>query len=444
MYFSEYTFSYTSLSTGKRHPSQSTDIAAMYDFPPTPYYNAQAIVEEAIGPKILNDPLQNPLHNCSATVQYRLILPSNDSDSPTWILQSMMTQRDTIDSHMAVPKPYGGDEIYVEWKANTDTDMGVAFITDRDDGTYALKFVRPPLLQYNYSATKRKQHDDDRYGQLIIYYEYTCGIGNIFAPHKDQYQRSGEVFTNFTTDTTIPRPYIHDFIPPNSDSLITADNPKIDLSKYHIVIAFGDSLIMQMVRQYLKYGFWSRNIIWNKNIRQCLANADDVQEILQKFHTWHGPQIINATKQSKRIAVLTGSASWDAWRGCVRYDLIDHQNAIRAFLENITSTYPNVDFYWKSPSAMFLHRYTTILDALNSKDKKLLKPRYINYGILRRLYIVQKELMKELRIPFLDLYDSYYLSGSFTVPDDCRHFDDALTRLQLSYYWPGLDINKWD
>ena len=488
-----------------------------YYFPSEPLYNIYSLLNESIGAKIFNDPQRNPLQGCSPTVQYRLILPSESDSSSTWILQSMMMtsttttkkqkKLSTYSRQKVIPKLEGGDEIYVQWEADRIDDndydyMGVAQVTDQKDGTYLLKFIRPPMLQFNH--TRQREMDDTSsstgsttsittttnnnithadphnkmplpYGRLTIYYEYTCGIGSIFAPNKDLYSRGGEVYQTLTSNETttgtssngrwrrtqettqfVPRPHIHDFVPPNTamdDTSATTigTNERIDLSQYDTVFAFGDSLIMQLVRRYLRKGLWSDNIVWYQNVYQCLSTDSDARSMLYKFHTRHGEQIRNLTNESKRIALLTGSSSWDAMRGCVHEDMQDHANAIRTYIQNVTTSFPNLDIYWKAPSAFFLHRYTTYIEAFNDTNfRKLkpkfgvkpLKPRYINYHVPRQLYHVQKELMmNELHIPFMDLYDSYYLSAPWTVPGDSRHFDDAFTRLQLSYYWPGL-LNK--
>jgi hypothetical protein len=464
-------------------------------YPSEPIYHIQSILNASIGNRILNDPSRNPLRDCSPTVQYRLLLPPEQSQrqtqawssaqqptETTWILQSMMMIRTTTAANSSntnerrpqvVPKPYGGDEIYVQWetdpKAGADSTtmlydyMGIAQVTDRNDGTYLLKFIRPPMLQFNYTRQQQLRspnvpvkQQQQQYGRLTIFYEYTCGIGSIFAPNKDQYARGGEVFQTLTTTQLVPRPYIHDFVPPNTaigDDAASSDassniNEMIDLSKYDTVFAFGDSLIMQLVRRYLRKGTWSDNIIWHRNVYQCLSTDSDARSMLYKFHTQNGEHIQNLTQQSKRIALLTGSSSWDAMRGCVHEDMKDHVNAIRTYIQNVTTSFPNLDVYWKAPSALFLHRYTTYKDAFNDTffrslkpryGVKPLKPRYINYHVPKQLYHVQKELMmREFQIPLLDLYDSYYLSAPWTVPGDGRHFDDALTRLQLSYFWPGL------
>jgi hypothetical protein len=265
----------------------------------------------------------------------------------------------------------------------------------------------------------------DKIGRLTIYYDYTCGIGSIFSPNKDNYARGGELLVSFSNDT-IPQPKIYDFIPPNVDGAV-------DLSKYDAVIGFGDSLI----KQFVLGGSLRPKIRYERNIAQCLSDpVNEVNEALSKFQAWHGAQILAAANQSQSVAVITGSAVWDVVRGCVHSDLVDHIAAIRRFVTTIRTMYPNVDIYWKSPSAVVLHRFTSLNDV--SKKIKLMS-QYISDAIPRSLYAVQKKLMEELEVPFLDLFDAYYLSAPWSMPDDCRHYDKTVNGLLFSYYWPGLN-----
>jgi hypothetical protein len=57
------------------------------------------------------------------------------------------------------------------------------------------------------------------------------------------------------------------------------------------------------------------------------------------------------------------------------------------------------------------------------------------------MYQLQKALMKELDVPFLDLYEAYHLSAPWSLtPTDARHFQDEISEVLLSYYWRGLNM----
>jgi hypothetical protein len=201
--------------------------------------------------------------------------------------------------------------------------------------------------------------------------------------------------------------------------------------------------MLQLVRQYRIGGFWSRNIRYEENINQCLSNVNDTESALQKFNQWHGQQIMDATdlQPKQSIAVIVGSAVWDAMRGCVRSDFQEHRNAIRQFITTLRMLYPQIHLYWKSPSAIILHRRNS-LEELIGNNVWLHRSRYISDGVPRRIYAEQKALMKELQVPFLDLFDAYYLSAPWTLPGDARHYEDDISFLLLSYYWPGLNATN--
>jgi hypothetical protein len=411
----------------------------VYHLPNDALYQAQSMVEESIGPAVLNNSARNPLQNCSVTVQFRLIVPQ--SGSMTWLLQSMTvptgyhhTHISSAESPELVPKTFGGDEIYVEWRSAIDPamDVGIALVTDRNDGTYTLEFVRPPILQYNHSDSKNISNDD--LGCLTIYYDYSCGIGGILAPDKDDFTRAGEIHASFVHDS-IPRPYINDFVPPNQDL-------SIDLSKYHTVIAFGDSLMMQLAREYAKRRYWHPSLFYADNVNQCLSDPDtDVQSFLEKFNRWHRDQLVEAANRSESVAVIAGSAVWDALRGCLRNGYVDHVTSIRLFVEQIREMYPLAVLYWKSPSAVALHRRSSLRDLLND-TVKLQRSRYTSNVVPSDLYKLQKGLMAELNVPFLDLYEAYYLSIPWTMAGSAVHYDDSIASLLLSYYWPGLSLGE--
>jgi hypothetical protein len=434
--------------------TESRSSTTVYKLPKKPIHNIYSILKQSIGSAIIQNTKKNPLRNCQPTSQFQLQSTIqqrvNNIDTLEYTIQAMMMEVSKVSNNnnntkqpiKMIPKRQGGDEIYVEWVSSTDPfEMGIAMITDQNDGTYHLKFVRPPILQKNYT-TKNETPNVAPIGTITIYYDYTCGIGSMFAPDKDQFRRAGEVHLSFN-HSNIPKPYIHDFIPPNVATKTDQKKLKIDLSKYDTVIAFGDSLMLQLVRQYRIGGFWSRNIRYEENINQCLSNVNDTESALQKFNQWHGQQIMDATElQPKQsIAVIVGSAVWDAMRGCVRSDFQEHRNAIRQFITTLRMLYPQIHLYWKSPSAIILHRRNSLEELIGNKIW-LHRSRYISDGVPRRIYAEQKALMKELQVPFLDLFDAYYLSAPWTLPGDARHYEDDISFLLLSYYWPGLNATN--
>jgi hypothetical protein len=243
------------LDDGPVHPETVT--FQSFDIPQEPFWRAQAMVEESIGPVILSNETLNPLRNCSATTQYRLLISSTPSEP--WKLQA-------LHGTDGLAKTYGGDEIYVQWVAHhdknstdsksLDLDMGIALVTDSNDGTYSLDFVTPPLVQRDRGETQPDTAIN--VGTLTIYYDYTCGIGLLMAPQKERYARAGEVQISWN-HTNVPRPRIRSFDMPNI-------NRAIDLSRYDKVYGFGDSLMMQFVKRYKANVYWHPNLVWVANV----------------------------------------------------------------------------------------------------------------------------------------------------------------------------------
>lgn len=444
--------------------TEETSTLQIYHFPVEPLYNVQSIIEKRIGEVVLNDPVLNPFTHCSATVQYKLhivshIVGSYAPEKTVWLLQSMMLQSQgdsldntTADNHsgtdepVVVSKTVGGDELYVEWISNTD--MGVAAIIDQHDGAYRLEFTRPPAYQYNMTNNIKIvtigqngndsptdiRHDvnpDETFGQLFIHYHYTCGVAAYYALERQNFTGIGDVRESFT-HSHIPRPSIQDFVPPNKDGAI-------DLSKYDLLIPFGDSVIREFYLQtFLKYtpSNCSRPTQY-QHTGHALSKKSDLLDWLDLFKTTYG-DVIDTWNGS--IALITGSAVWDllafddVYGGALRPDMMEHLNTVREYITAIRATYAGVDIYWKSPSALHLHR----------RDASLWTNPLNSYHTASILDVAQKKLMKELKVPYLDLYNAYYLSAAWVKTNDTMHYSEStLPSLLVSYFWPGL-MNQFE
>jgi hypothetical protein len=396
---------------------------------------AETYVRNSIGPAVLNSTSHgyNPLQNCSVTTRFRLNIPSTSSSSPSssdntqsttqsqqpWILQ-------TFDSR-GVAKSVGGDELYVIWKAQNG-DQAVAWAHDRHDGTYELEFVQPPIRNQQQPIQSAEK------GKLSIFYDYSCGIGALAPPFKDNYTRAGEVQT-VVIQKGVVRPPVRQFQEPNRDYAM-------DLSQYDFVYFFGDSMIHQLCRRFESNLYWNDRMFYQENVAQSLTTAEDVDTMLQKLRDWHGGNLTNTNNaggKPSKIAVVTGSSLWEILRGHTDPGYHRHVAACRSFVTRFRQIYPGVDLYWKSPSALHFHK----LRILRADPNVLLleRARYMSQALPYRMYQLQKALMKELQVPFLDLYEAYYLSGPWTRTRwDARHFKDEISALLLSYYWRGLDV----
>lgn len=61
--------------------------------------------------------------------------------------------------------------------------------------------------------------------------------------------------------------------------------------------------------------------------------------------------------------------------------------------------------------------------------------RYMSESRSRYLYELQKRIMLELNVPFLDLYDATYLSADQLYPSDGRHYRPDLNRKMLGWFY---------
>jgi hypothetical protein len=61
------------------------------------------------------------------------------------------------------------------------------------------------------------------------------------------------------------------------------------------------------------------------------------------------------------------------------------------------------------------------------------RARYMSASRSSFLYTAQKELMAQLDVPFLDIYQATYLSAFQTRPGDGRHYRQVINRMLFRY-----------
>lgn len=137
------------------------------------------------------------------------------------------------------------------------------------------------------------------------------------------------------------------------------------------------------------------------------------------------------------VAIVVGSAIWDVLiaENIQGVDFEDHLAACRAFVLDLKKKYRGRTIYWKSPSALHVHR-VKCADANYDYQGCLDSTRYLSNSRVRFLHEKQKDLMKELNVPYLDLFDAYYLSAHYTAEGDGRHFQQDLNELILDWFYP--------
>lgn len=396
---------------------------------------------------VIPDEIESPLKHCKPTSQVQIILHTTVGK---WILQSL-DQGGNF-------KNVGGDEFYITFRASSSSSRddnsrgdaypsGVANILDRQDGTYELDFIAPPLVVS--SENQVKEHLTGAGGNITIHCQYTCGIGFMAPPSKDDWLHGGALQKSFTVFTPHSPP-IQPFQP--SPSLEAAGI----LAKYEQVLVFGDSAMKQFVKNASRA--FEPNIVYRVKRRKPWAMTL-IEEHLQILIKQLGRDLdATATGSPHSIALILGSSIWDVLASKKEHTanatpnhsesvFQDHLKACRHFISTVRKEYPNVDILWKSPTAMHIHVVDPSAPILPSGAAEgnddngsstlalLQRVRYMSSSRMSYLYQLQKELMQELQVTFLDIYEATYLSASWTFPGDGRHYSPELHQHILRWFY---------
>lgn len=362
-------------------------------------------------------------------------------------------------------KTKGGDEFYVRYEELTLVDIdgddnvsreittqAVAFITDRNDGSYELDFCTTPMHPVpspRTANTTDKNHYNDNEENFIriitIHFEYTDSIGFMSSPSKQDWLNGGYSHKQYKLKlpTNFYRPFIRIFSPPT---------PNVDLSQFDQVFAFGDSTFCQFLRQRPnkkgKYYFQENLRIIGQKVRIGL-NSETIDTLVELIREDVIDRELSNKSDLKRKALVVGSSLWDILSAddtLQGSEFKDHCNACREYIYRLRQIYPGVTLLWKSPMAVHIHwvdlqrvvehdRATATLFGIN-------RIKYMSSSRSLFLYQVQRQLMEDLRIPMLDLYEATYLSSDQLYPSDGRHYKPDLNRKMLGWFYPGPAIGS--
>ena len=402
----------------------------------------------------------SPLNNCSPTFQVRFYkkespkyLSSHEGGDGSGGLGDNNNGNDhnhewyiqTLDQ-FGNEKSVGGDEFYITYTdnqqydpaANTDEKeiepTAVAFVHDLNDGTYKLDFVSSPMGNFKNIYDNDANSDKPSSGRIKVNFEYTCGIGKLNPPTKKNWKSSGMMYRTAAYMDNVQQPPIRNFQHPSS----------INLSNYSLVIFFGDSTMRQLVvkNETLDSNdqkrYFRPNVDYRNNVRSELTKAKVNQHFLKKLRVFHGKQLRNLDN----LALVLGSSIWDllVTDNIQEDDFDDHLEACKNLIHAIQEKHPKVDIYWKGTSALHAHRVNCIEANYDYQDC-LNSTKYLSNSRVVNLERKQKQLMGELKIPYIDLYPAYFLSGFRTAPGDGRHSVPALNELILNTLFspPGDD-----
>jgi hypothetical protein len=359
--------------------------------------------------KIPKEDAHRIFSNCSVTSQVQITMKS-----PFWELQALDGQ--------GKEKKIGGDEFYITYTDSSVTDQShptaVARLTDLENGKYQMDFVTSAM---NPIVDPKKLNG---HGTLNIYFQFTCGIGRMPPPTKNNWPDGGNSVARHVHQGGVQLPPLRIFQAPKAT---------VDFSKYRLVFV-GDSLMQHFVAP---IGFEIPNIYRGLNS----ATYYDFLDVV--LHTVDGAlRTDHANKSSKPIALILGSAVWDLLEHSADVDQPHFENHIAACRRLVTDLqriyHPSaVTVVWKSPTGMHIH-----IPAMQVKQGKGLpdaflttRIRYMSESRSRLLYILQKELMQELRIPFLDVYEATYISADYTLHGDGRHYRKELNKLTTNFFF---------
>jgi hypothetical protein len=328
-------------------------------------------------------------------------------------------------------KTRGGDEWFIFYE---DQDLQrttcVAHITDHEDGQYSLKFTASPYLNTSIPLNEK--------GKLIIWLEYSCGVGAILRPFKDTWRTNGAILTKWIAED-VPRPPMQEFINSNV-------NETIDFGKFDFLLGAGDSVMQHFVSPMYNYFYFS-NMAFGKNIANPLLGRTvprAMNVIIRRLRSH--------MSGTARVGLILGYAAWELQKPYGNGEPIpgqpyadndlfpDHLNCLRTMISRLRRRLRGLEIFWKTGEYIHLHVVA------RDKGKEWVNfPRleYMSRYRTMKLYNEQKEVMRQLGIPILDVMEASYL-----MPDrhrdlgDAIHYDVETNQKMLSWFFPnGLNIS---
>eukprot|EP00536_Pseudo-nitzschia_multiseries_P005490 jgi/Psemu1/254536/estExt_Genewise1Plus.C_1030028 len=421
----------------------------------------------------------SPSPNCCCQVELHLF-PDSKSACMLYALDSNGNRKTT-----------GGDEFYIRYEEYNDSTkeiltQAVALIADRSDGSYELNFFTTPmnpLLSSGTTSEEKETSTETILRTVTVYFEYTDRIGFLAPPSKKDWTSGGYSHKRYEVrlrlsgalqqqqqqQQQLPPPpiRIRQFVPPR---------PTVDLGDFDRVFAFGDSTFCQLLRQRPnkkgKYYFQPNLRILGEKVRMGLNSEtvdalvelvgdDEVEKELLSNNECSSKSNnnnnnnrngnddnnhITTTTTTIKKALIVGSCLWDILSAddtLQGQGFENHRRACFDYVRLLKEKYPGVTIVWKSPMAVQIHwvdlqrvvehdRSTATLFGRN-------RIKYMSGSRSRFLYELQKDVMEELGVPMMDLYEATYLSADWLYPSDGRHYKPDLNRTMLGWFYPATN-----
>lgn len=322
-----------------------------------------------------------------------------------------------IDGWDGTKQNHGGDELYVTYRDYSQKDRRyvthVAYVQDLSNGRYSLNFSTTPL--------DPNLVDLLGIGEVIIHLQFTCDIGTMPQPTKDAWVSGSSSGIRFELQN-ISIPPFERFTKPLIKSHWTTE--------HRVVISFGDSIMQQFVRKHRNETFDPRMVTVG-NVARPL-NTRTLQSILDFLELWHGSQL-----ETGGVGLVLGSAIWDLCHPerSEHSDFKDHALAMRQYLNLVREKYPLVTIYWKLPYA--IHPHVVDIPTCVTNPRCAFMTRYMSTSRSRQLYELQKEIVQEMGVKYLDFWAASFLSANWMRSNDGRHYQPEFNKYVLSWYWNG-------
>lgn len=333
--------------------------------------------------------------------------------------------------------------------------------TTTNTAMYQLEFVSSPMNYRTTSCSREattKNKRRSKPGHCSVHFQYTAGIGAMPPPYKNAWRNGGYTQTCYICKNLPYSPTIRRFEPPQL---------KPQLSSYDTVLAFGDSVLEQLVRSSSSSSSSEMSIQFGVKVATPIRNTQTISNLLSLLEQSHGPRLhapaTGGAKETKQVALILNSALWDVLSDEAATNTItepsleekdwkdydpwkDHIQACEDYVTAVRAQYPypNVKLLWLLPTAVHIHRVDTVNDQLHARaPQKIHRTRYMSSSRTLQLYHRQKQLMmmggggggdEGWPVQTLDLYEATYLSADWTLPGDGRHYQPEFNAKMLSWF----------
>lgn len=332
---------------------------------------------------------------------------------------------------------------------------------------YTIQWVASPM---NYSVANISGVGMSKRGHVSVHVQYSAGIGCVPPPTKQPWLHGGAIQTRYICrNVTVPENTTDDRksyeifrimnIQPFHPSV-----PSQKLSSYDLVMAYGDSILEQLVAS-RKCQNEPDDPINSGHVCCACTKVHFLAKVAKPLNSLNLSLLLNELNvllqphrtrmQETSTALILNSALWDVlsdeatmvdsactvkdkghtvWKG--------HLATMAQYLRTIAQLYPQVTLFWMLPTAVHIHRVHLLSEPLllQKAPQKIRRTKYMSASRTQQLYQLQKDLLVSLResedsisVIGLDIYDATYLSADWTLPGDGRHYRPELNQLMLSW-----------